>query len=188
MFTGLVEEQGRLRSRRGGRFEFEAGLVLEDLDVGDSLAHNGCCLTVVERGEGWYAVDVVDETLARTNLGDLGPGDAVNLERSVRLSDRLGGHLVQGHVDAVGEIVSPAPELRVRTTADIARYVVEKGSIAVDGCSLTVIEAGDDGFTVAVVPHTAAVTTLGGKGRGDRVNLEVDVVAKYVERLLEGRR
>jgi riboflavin synthase len=188
VFTGIVEEQGRLRARHGGRFEFEAGAVLEDLSVGDSLAHNGCCLTVVERGEGWYAVDVVSETLARTNLGELGPGDAVNLERPLRLSDRLGGHLVQGHVDAVGEVVRPPPDLRVRMPADVARYVVEKGSIAVDGCSLTVVEALDDGFTAAVVPHTAERTTLGGKHPGDRVNLEVDVVAKYLEKLLEGRR
>ena len=188
MFTGIVEEVGRLRDRRGGRFEFEAAAVLADLAVGGSLAHNGCCLSVVDRGDGWYAVDVVDETLARTNLADLRPGDGVNLERPLRLSDRLGGHLVQGHVDAVGEVVSPAPDLRVRTTGDLARYVVEKGSIAVDGCSLTVVEALDDGFAVAVVPHTARVTTLGARRAGDRVNLEVDMVAKYVEKLLEGRR
>ncbi len=160
----------------------------EGLEVGASVAHNGCCLTVVERGEGWYAVDVVAETLSRTNLDDLGPGDAVNLERPLRLADRLGGHLVQGHVDAVGVVVSPAPALRVRTTADVVRYVVAKGSITVDGVSLTVVEVLGDGFTTAVVPHTAEVTNLGGRRPGDRVNLEVDVVAKYVERLLEGRR
>jgi riboflavin synthase len=179
---------GRLRRRRGGRFEFEASLVLEDLEVGHSLAHNGCCLTVVERGDGWYAVEAVPETLARTTLGHLAPGDPVNLERPLRLADRLGGHLVQGHVDAVGEVESPAPDLAVRTPPELARYLVAKGSVAVDGCSLTVVEATEDGFTAAVVPHTAAVTTLGGRRRGDRVNLEVDVVAKYVERLLEGRR
>jgi riboflavin synthase len=125
--------------------------------------------------------------LSRTNLGDLQPGDPVNLERPVRPADRLGGHIVQGHVDAVGEIVDPAPELRVRMPRDLLRYVVEKGSITVDGCSLTVVEPLDDGFTVAVIPHTAGVTTLGRKGRGDRVNLEVDMVAKYVERLLAAR-
>src|SRR3954463_12585923 len=187
MFTGIVEELGHLRSRNGGRFVFEARLVLEDAKIGDSIAHNGCCLTVVEIGEGWYAVDAVDETLARTNLGDLQPGDVVNLERPVRVSDRLGGHIVQGHVDAVGQIVQPAPELRVRMPADLTRYVVEKGSITVDGCSLTVVKPLDDGFTVAVIPHTAEVTTLGRKGPGDRVNLEVDMVAKYLEKLLEQR-
>src|SRR3954447_2348968 len=184
MFTGIVEELGRLRSRDGGRFVFEAELVLEDAKIGDSISHNGCCLTVVEMGPGWYAVDAVDETLARTNLGDLQPGDPVNLERPVRLADRLGGHIVQGHVDAVGEIVEPAPDLRVRMPSELLRYVVEKGSITVDGCSLTIVEPLADGFTVAVIPHTAAVTTLGSKSTGDRVNLEVDMVAKYVERLL----
>ncbi len=187
MFTGIVEELGRLRSRDGGRFVFEASTVLEDARIGDSIAHNGCCLTVVEMGEGWYAVDAVDETLARTNLGDLRPGDPVNLERPVRLADRLGGHLVQGHVDAVGEVVSPAPDLQVRMPKDLLRYVVEKGSITVDGCSLTVVKPLDDGFTVAIIPHTAAVTTLGLREPGDRVNLEVDSIAKYVERLLEYR-
>jgi riboflavin synthase len=187
MFTGIVEELGRLRSRDGGRFVFEATRVLEDTRVGHSISHNGCCLTVVELGEGWYAVDAVDETLARTNLGDLRPGDAVDLERPVRLSDRLGGHLVQGHVDAVGEIVEPAPDLRVRMPAELLRYVVEKGSITVEGCSLTVVEPLDDGFTVAIIPHTAEVTVLGRKQAGERVNLEVDMVAKYVERLLADR-
>jgi riboflavin synthase len=187
MFTGIVEELGRLRSRDGGRFVFVASLVLEEAKVGDSISHNGCCLMVVDIGDGWYAVDAVDETLSRTNLGDLRPGDPVNLERPVRLSDRLGGHIVQGHVDAVGEIVRPAPDLEVRLPAELGRYVVEKGSITVDGCSLTVVEAREGSFTVAVIPHTAEVTTLGGKGPGERVNLEVDMVAKYNERLLADR-
>jgi riboflavin synthase len=125
--------------------------------------------------------------LARTNLGDLAVGSPVNLERPVRLVDRLGGHLVQGHVDAVGEIVQPAPELQVRMPVDLLRYVVEKGSITVDGVSLTVVKPLDDGFTVALIPHTAQVTTLGRKGAGDRVNLEVDVMAKYAERLIDAR-
>lgn len=187
MFTGIVEELGRLRSRDGGRLVVESTVVVDGAAVGDSISHNGCCLTVVERGEDWYAVDAVDETLARTNLADLRPGDPVNLERPVRLADRLGGHLVQGHVDAVGEIVSPAPDLEVRIPARLTRYIVEKGSVTVDGCSLTVVLAGTDSFTVAVIPHTAAVTTLGRKGAGDRVNIEVDIVAKYVERLLAER-
>jgi len=193
VFTGIVEEMGRIRARLdGGRFEIDASVVLEDLAVGDSLAHNGCCLTVVEigsleAGERWYAVEAVPETLSRTNLDDLAPGDVVNLERPVRLSDRLGGHLVQGHVDAIGEVVTPAPDLRVRIPSHLARYVVEKGSIAVDGCSLTVVAAEDDAFTVAVIPHTAEVTTLGNRRTGERVNIEVDVLAKYVERLMEKR-
>ena len=187
MFTGIVEELGRLRSRDAGRLVIEASLVLADLKVGDSVAHNGCCLTVVEVGEGSYAVDAVEETFRRTNLGDLRPGDPVNLERPVRLADRLGGHLVQGHVDAVGVIRSPAPSLEVGVPADLRRYLVEKGSVTVDGCSLTVVKVLTDSFTVAVIPHTASVTTLGQRGPGDRVNLEVDVIAKYVERLLEER-
>ena len=184
MFTGIVEELGRVRERDGGRLVFEAPLVAEDAGVGDSIAVNGCCLTVTATGEGWWAADAVGETLSRTNLDRLAPGDPVNLERPVRLADRLGGHLVQGHVDAVGEIVSAAPELRVRAPKDLLRYVVTKGSITVDGCSLTVVDVFDDGFSVAIIPHTAEVTTLGRKGPGDRVNLEVDLVAKYVERLV----
>ena len=187
MFTGIVEELGRLRSRDGGRFVFEAAVVTSDAKVGDSIAVNGCCLTVVDVDAATWAADVVDETLSRTNLGGLDPGDPVNLERSARLADRIGGHLVQGHVDAVGEIVTPAPDLQIRAPARLLRYVVEKGSIAVDGCSLTVVAPLDDGFTVAVIPHTAQVTTLGLKRGGDRVNLEVDLFAKYAERLLAER-
>jgi riboflavin synthase len=185
VFTGIVEELGTVVSRDGGRFRFGASLVLEDAKLGDSTAVNGCCLTVVELGPGWWEADAVDETLARTNLGDLQPGDVVNLERPVRPMDRLGGHIVQGHVDAVGEIVTGAPDLRIRMPADLLRYVVEKGSITVDGCSLTVVEVFADGFSIAIIPHTAEVTTLGRKGPGDRVNLEVDVMAKHVERLME---
>jgi len=184
MFTGIVEELGSVQERDGGRFTFAATTVLEDLKIGDSVAVNGCCVTVVEIGEGWWRADAVDETLRRTNLADLSAGDPVNLERPVRLADRLGGHLVQGHVDAVGEIVSPAPDLRVRAPKDLLRYVVTKGSITVDGCSLTIVDVFDDGFSVAIIPLTTEVTTMGRKGPGDRVNLEVDLVAKYVERLL----
>jgi riboflavin synthase len=184
VFTGIVEELGRVRERDGGRLVFEAPLVSEDARVGDSIAINGCCLTVTETGEGWWAADAVDETLTRTNLDRLAPGDPVNLERPVRLSDRLGGHLVQGHVDAVGTIVEPAPALRVRPPEAVLRYVVEKGSITVDGVSLTVVEVTADSFTAAIVPHTTRATTLGHKGPGDQVNLEIDVIAKYTERLL----
>ncbi|HEY6530847.1 MAG TPA: riboflavin synthase [Acidimicrobiales bacterium] len=189
MFTGIVEELGSVASRHGSRLRIAAGTVLDGATIGDSTAVNGCCLTIVafDATEGWWEADVSDETYARTNLGGLLPGDPVNLERPVRLQDRLGGHLVQGHVDGVGEIVVPAPDLRVRAPQGLLRYVVEKGSITVDGISLTVVEPLPDGFTVAVIPHTAAVTTLGAKGAGAAVNLEVDVVAKYAERLLEGQ-
>jgi riboflavin synthase len=186
VFTGIVEELGAVVSRKGPRLRIAARTVLDDVTMGASIAVNGCCLTVVgwDRDEGWWEADVVDETYARTSLGALAPGHRVNLERPVRLSDRLGGHLVQGHVDGVGEIVTPAPDLRVRCDTDLLRYVVEKGSITIDGISLTVVAPLADGFTVAIIPHTQEVTTLGHKGPGDPVNLEVDVTAKYVERLL----
>jgi riboflavin synthase len=186
VFTGIVEELGAVVSRKGPRLRIAARTVLDDVTMGASIAVNGCCLTVVgwDRDEGWWEADVVDETYARTSLGALAAGHRVNLERPVRLSDRLGGHLVQGHVDGVGEIVTPAPDLRVRCDTDLLRYVVEKGSITIDGISLTVVAPLADGFTVAIIPHTQEVTTLGHKGPGDPVNLEVDVTAKYVERLL----
>ncbi len=186
MFTGIVEELGTVISREGSRLRIAATTVLDDVEMGASIAVNGCCLTVVgwDVDEGWWEADVVAESYARTALGRLEPGSPVNLERPVRLSDRLGGHLVQGHVDGVGEIVAGAPDLRVRTEPGLLRYVVEKGSITIDGISLTVVEPDTDTFTVAVIPHTMEVTTLGHKGPGDLVNLEVDVTAKYVERLL----
>ena len=186
MFTGIVEELGHVVHREGSRIRIGAKAVLDDAELGASIAVNGCCLTVVDfdTGEGWWDADVSDETYARTSLGSLGAADPVNLERPVRLADRLGGHLVQGHVDAVGEVVRPVPDLQVRMPRELLRYVVEKGSITVDGVSLTVVDVLDDGFTVAIIPHTAEVTTLGSKSPGDPVNLEVDVTAKYVERLL----
>ncbi|MBW3614332.1 MAG: riboflavin synthase [Actinobacteria bacterium] len=187
MFTGIIEELGRVRSRDGGRFTFEAREVVDGTRVGDSIAVNGCCLTAVQLGDGWWGAEAVEETLARTNLSQLLPGDPVNLERPVRLADRLGGHIVQGHVDAVGEVVRPAPLLQVRMPVELTRYVVAKGSITVDGCSLTVVDALGDGFTVAIIPHTAQVTTLGRRQPGDHVNLEVDLLAKYLERLLQDR-
>ncbi len=190
MFTGIVEELGsvieRIDTDRGATFRFKAGVILDDVELGASIAVNGCCLTVTDWNttEGWWRCDAVPETLSRTNLDDLAIGDVVNLERPVRLADRLGGHLVQGHVDAVGEVVVPAPDLRVRVPKDLMRYIVEKGSITVDGCSLTIVKPLADGFTIAVIPHTAEVTSLGRKGVGARVNIEVDVMAKYAERLL----
>lgn len=188
MFTGIVEELGTVISREGPKLRLQATTVLDDVELGASIAVNGTCLTVVAWGDDWWEADVVDETYARTSLGALQPGDPVNLERPVRLADRLGGHLVQGHVDAVGTIVTAAPDLRVRMPEDLLRYVVHKGSITIDGTSLTVAAVHDDGFSVAIIPHTAAVTTLGHKGPGDPVNLELDVIAKYVESLLEGHR
>ena len=188
MFTGIVEELGTVASRHGGRLRINATTVVSDIAMGESIAVNGCCLTVVAWGETdqqpWWEADVVDETFARTSLGVLVPGSPVNLERPVRLQDRLGGHLVQGHVDGVGTIVTGAPDLRIQAPQDILRYIVEKGSITIDGISLTVVQPQDDGFTVAVIPHTMEVTTLGSKGPGDPVNLEVDVIAKYTERLV----
>jgi riboflavin synthase len=186
MFTGIVEELGTVLARDGARLRLGATTVLDDVAMGASIAVNGCCLTVVAWGEDWWEADVSDETFSRTSLGSLHTGDPVNLERPVRLEDRLGGHLVQGHVDSVGEVVAPAPDLQVRMPAHLTRYVVEKGSITVDGVSLTVVDALEDGFTVAVIPHTAEVTTLGRRSPGDHVNLEVDVMAKYAERLLAG--
>ena len=184
MFTGIVEELGRLDSLRDGRLRVDATHVVDGVEIGESIAVNGCCLTVVAFGDGWWEADVSDETISRTSLAALNDGDGVNLERAVRASDRLGGHIVQGHVDAVGEVVDPVPDLRVRVPDGLLRYLVEKGSVTVDGVSLTIVEPLDDGFTVAIIPHTAEVTTLGAKRPGDLVNLEVDVMAKYVERLV----
>jgi riboflavin synthase len=194
MFTGIIEELGSVAGRDGAKLRINASLVLEDVQLGASIAVNGCCLTVVDWGgdgdaacdkPSWWVADVSDESFARTALSGLGAGDPVNLERPVRLHDRLGGHLVQGHVDGVGEIVRPAPDLQVKVRdRDLLRYLVEKGSITVDGISLTVVDVLDDGFTVAVIPHTTEVTTLGAQAAGALVNLEVDVTAKYVERLL----
>jgi riboflavin synthase len=191
MFTGIVEELGTVlaveRQGDAARIRVGATTVLDGAGLGDSTAVDGCCLTVVELGEGWFEADVSDETLRRTTLGARAEGDRVNLERPLLVTDRLGGHIVQGHVDAVGEVVAPVPDLRVRMPDALRRYVIEKGSITVDGVSLTVVEPTDDGFTVAVIPHTAEVTTLGARRPGDPVNLEVDLIAKYTERLLAFR-
>lgn len=184
MYTGIVEELGTIESLEGSRVRIHSTTVLEDVHLGDSLAVNGCCLTVVAFGDDWWEADLSDETLSRTSLSSLAPGSAVNLERPVRLADRLGGHIVQGHVDAVGVIVDPVPALRVRVPASLNRYLVEKGSITVDGVSLTIVDVLHDGFTVAIIPQTAAVTTLGTRQPGELVNLEVDVMAKHVEKLI----
>ncbi len=188
MFTGIVEELGTVAAFDGSRLRIEAQTVLEQAGIGDSTAVNGCCLTIVEMGLGWWEADVSGETLERTTLGTLRPGDRVNLERPVRLVDRLGGHLVQGHVDGVATVVDPVPDLRVTLGGDLLRYVVVKGSITLDGVSLTVAGVEVDGCRIAVIPHTAEVTTLGRRTPGDQLNVEVDVIAKYVERLTEGHR
>jgi riboflavin synthase len=197
MFTGIVEELGSVRAvprhADAARLEITCDIVRRDAVLGASIAVNGCCVTVVDLGDDWFAADAQPETLARTTLGGLAGGDRVNLERPVRLADRLGGHLVQGHVDGVGRVVDRRPStdgsavVTIEIPVDLRRYVVEKGSITVDGVSLTV--AGPDGVrpddvTVALIPHTLRHTTLGGRGPGDGVNIEVDVLAKYVERLL----
>jgi riboflavin synthase len=197
MFTGIVEELGRVRAitpfAGGARLAIDAKRVVEDVRIGDSIAVNGCCLTVVECDADGWAADAVSETLARTSLGDLREGDPVNLERPVRLKDRLGGHLVQGHVDGTGTVRARTPNADGSATMEFAappellRYVVHKGSITVDGISLTVAALDEDGagFAIAVIPHTLAVTTLDSVEIGARVNLEVDVIAKYVERLVQ---
>jgi len=193
MFTGIVEELGTVVSvtpvADGARVVIAATTVLDGAALGDSIAVDGCCLTVVELGDGRWAADAVTETLDRTALGRLTAGDPVNLERPVRVDDRLGGHIVQGHVDGVGTIVRRTPSehwevVEIAMPAGLSRYLVDKGSITVDGVSLTVVEARDDAFTVSLIPETLARTTLGLKQAGDLVNLEVDVLAKHVEKLL----
>jgi riboflavin synthase len=184
MFTGLIEELGSFVGNEGDRYRFAAKDVIEGTEVDDSISVNGCCLTVVALGDGWWEADVVTETIERTSLGNLQPGDPVNFERAVRYADRLGGHMVQGHVDGIGIVLSPGPDLRIRIPENLGRYLVEKGSITVDGVSLTCFDVRDGTFAVALIPHTLAVTTLGSYTEGDNVNIEVDVIAKYVERLL----
>ena len=193
MFTGLIEEAGVVAelapAPEGARLVISASAVLEGLAVGDSVAVNGACLTAVEVSAGGFAADCVAETLRRTALGSLAAGDRVNLERPMRLGDRLDGHMVQGHVNGVGRVRGTRGEgestiLEIAPPAGLLRYIVEKGSIAVNGVSLTVAERLPDAFTVALIPHTMEVTTLGPGGRDRAVNLEVNVLAKYVESLV----
>jgi len=194
MFTGLIEEMGTIESVEkrapGHRLRVRAAAVLADARVGDSLAVDGCCLTVVERDAERFAVDTVPETLARTTLGERRAGDRVNLERALRLDQRLGGHLVQGHVDGVGIVRAMAREgdgvrMSLEIPAAFVRFVAEKGSLAVDGVSLTVARELGDGCEIALIPHTLGHTTAGGYQPGRRVNLEVDLVARYLARLLD---
>lgn len=196
MFTGLVEELGSVRAvRSSGRslhLTVGARKVLQGLQVGHSIAVNGVCLTVVRFDSDSFTADVMPETFNRTNLGGLVPGAPVNLERTMALGDRFGGHIVQGHVDGTGTIAAMSLEeiavrVVVKAPPEIMRYVVPKGSIAIDGISLTVVGVSEDRFAVSIIPHTAAVTTISRRQAGDTVNLEVDILAKYVERLLTGR-
>ena len=194
MFTGLVEEVGTIRSVTpvgdGARVTIEASTVLDDVEMGASIAVNGCCLTVVEWGDDWWSADAVPETMDRTNLGALTPGDPVNLERPLAANGRYGGHVVQGHVDGTGEVLSieelddSSWRFTFTLPPELAAYVVEKGSIAIDGISLTVAAVTPTTFSIAIIPHTFAVTAMGRREVGDTVNLEADVLAKYVERLV----
>ena len=196
MFTGIVEELGELLGRDerpdAARFTISGPLTSADACAGDSIAVNGVCLTVVEVIGGGFTVDVIGETLRRSSLGPARSGDRLNLERAAKLGDRLGGHLVQGHVDATGTVLCRTPPqqaaswelVRIGMPTRLARYLVEKGSITVDGVSLTVIDAGSDEFSVGLIPTTQQLTTLGLRRPGDLVNLEVDVIAKYVDRMV----
>jgi riboflavin synthase len=197
MFTGIVEELGEIvgRTETGGDsavLAVRGPLVTSDARHGDSISVNGVCLTVIDNGDGVFTADVMGETLRRSSLGALEVGSPVNLERAAALGSRLGGHLVQGHVDGVARIIAREPAadwevVRFSLPADLARYVVEKGSITVDGVSLTVMAVDDESFSVGLIPTTSKGTVLGSKDVGDPVNLEVDVIAKYVEKMLGGR-
>ncbi|MDM8000812.1 MAG: riboflavin synthase [Dehalococcoidia bacterium] len=192
MFTGIVEEIGTVKSVGSGKLAVSASTVLEGTRPGDSIAVNGACLTVSALAASSFSVDVMPETLKRTNLGQLRPGSKVNLERALLVGGRVGGHLVQGHVDATGRVLSLLPEggaviARFAAPPEILRYVVEKGFIAVDGVSLTIIGYDETSFSVSLVGYTLSNTILGSRKVGDQVNLEVDIMAKYVEKLREGR-
>jgi riboflavin synthase len=192
MFTGIVEERGEVVAVQdlpdAARVTIAGPLVTSDAKLGDSISVNGVCLTVVEVADGAFTADVMRETLVRSSLDKIAPGEPVNLERAAEVGKRFGGHIVQGHVDGTGVILSREPSenwdlVRIGLPPRLARYLVEKGSITVDGVSLTVVDVSDDEFSVSLIPETLRATTLGVRTPGDRVNLEVDVVAKYVERL-----
>lgn len=192
MFTGIVEEVGTVKSIASGKLTVSASAVLDGTRMGDSMAVNGACLTVTAMDAASFAVDVMPETLRRTNLGQLHPGSSVNLERALMVGGRVGGHLVQGHVDATGKVASLVPEsgaviAKFAAPTEVLRYVVEKGFIAVDGVSLTVVGCDKTSFSVSFIGYTLKNTILGSRKVGDQVNLEVDIMAKYVEKLREGR-
>ena len=197
MFTGIIEEIGKIKAvRRGTRsivLEVEAVKVLEGTRIGDSIATNGVCLTVTALGSGCFSADVMPETMSRSNLGLLKPGDRVNLERALCLNSRLGGHIVAGHVDGTGRIVGKEQDenavwITVAASPEVLRYMIEKGSVAIDGVSLTVAYVGEEVFKVSVIPHTQEETVLVSKRPGELVNLENDMIAKYVEKLTGGGR
>ncbi|KYZ77197.1 riboflavin synthase subunit alpha [Anaerosporomusa subterranea] len=194
MFTGIVEELGTVKSvmtsRQSAKLSITADITLQNVKLGDSIAVNGVCLTVTEHGRNWFSADVMPETMNRTALGDLTNGRKVNLERALRLSDRLGGHIVSGHIDGVGIIQSKQPLdnailITLQTDSRLLRYVVNKGSVALDGISLTVVDCGKDWLSVSIIPHTLSATTLHFKSVGDKVNIETDMMAKYAEKLLD---
>jgi len=190
LFTGIVEEVGRIKTYQNGRLIIGAEKVIEDVRIGDSISVNGVCLTVTEFSTREFFADVMPETLKRTALENLPPGSAVNLERALRPCDRLGGHIVSGHIDGVGKILAWQTEknaalLKVGASSAITRYTVEKGSVALDGISLTVVEAATDYFTVSLIPHTRQSTNLSEKKLGDPLNIETDIIGKYVEKLLQ---
>jgi riboflavin synthase len=194
MFTGIITDIGEVAAREGGRFVIRSSYAAESIAIGASIACDGTCLTAtrVDRaGTGsTFAVDVSNETLARTTLGEWAPGRRLNLERALRAGDELGGHMVSGHVDGVGRIAAMSPDgqsrrFTIEVPSDVSRYIAAKGSVALDGISLTVNEVGENRFGINIIPHTLTHTTLGSKKPGDRVNLEVDVVARYVARLME---
>lgn len=194
MFTGIVTDVGRVRAvrdtNRDRRFEIETGFDTATLDIGASVSHAGCCLTIVEKGPGWFAVEVSGETLSKTTLDRWREGHRVNLERAARVGDELGGHIVSGHVDGVGEVLSVESEggshrVRIRAPRPLHRHIAPKGSITVEGVSLTVNEVEDDVFGVNLIPHTWDVTTLGELKAGSRVNLEIDMLARYLARWRE---
>ena len=192
MFTGIVEEVGRVSSLSDYRLVLNAEKVVSDAKIGDSISVNGACLTVVDFDASSFAVDLAPETLRRTSLGQAGTGSAVNLERALSASDRMGGHIVQGHVDGTGAITGLTPEadcyiMEIEAPESLVPYIVEKGFIAVDGISLTVVQRTESRFTVSVIPFTMQNTNLHERAVGDRVNLEADILAKYVESLLESR-
>ncbi len=194
MFTGIVTDMGSVRdvrdTNRDRRFEIATGQDLTGVQIGASISHSGCCLTVVEKGADWFAVEVSGETLSATTLGEWTVGRPVNLERAARLGDELGGHIVTGHVDGVGEVVGVTPEggshrVQLRAPRPLHRFIASKGSVAVDGVSLTVNDVQDDVFDVNIIPHTWRHTTLGQLAPGGRVNLEIDILARYVARWRE---
>lgn len=194
MFTGIVTDVGRVRAMRDTdrdrRFEIETAFDLATLEIGASVSHAGCCLTLVDKGDGWFAVEVSGETLSLTTLAEWQAGQPVNLERAARLGDELGGHIVSGHVDGIGEVLSVAVEggshrVEIRAPRPLHRLIAAKGSITVDGVSLTVNAVDGDVFGVNLIPHTWEVTTLGGLRAGSRVNLEIDMLARYVARWRE---